>query len=104
MNDKEKSSAAPGPAADWSNLWRSMAESSNRMAEAWSGSIAPFMISRASEKATGEMNDLSAAIELRRLIWSSRNHTHARLLVHQGDRCPPLRRHQPFSNPRLGRI
>jgi hypothetical protein len=85
MNDKEKSSAAPGPAADWSNLWRSMAESSNRIAEAWSGSIAPFMISRASDKATGEMNDLSGAIELRRLIWSSRNHTHDSSYIRETD-------------------
>jgi hypothetical protein len=40
-----------------------MAESSNRVVEAWSKSIAPFMMSRVSEKATGEVNDLSAAIE-----------------------------------------
>jgi hypothetical protein len=32
------------------------------MAEAWSGSAAPFLLTRAAEKA-GEVNDLSAAIE-----------------------------------------
>jgi len=63
MNDKAPSSKPVGATADWSNLWQSMAESSNRIVEAWSGSIAPFMMSRASEKAAGEVNDLSAAIE-----------------------------------------
>jgi poly[(R)-3-hydroxyalkanoate] polymerase subunit PhaE len=63
MSDKPKLSNAAGSAADWSNLWQSMVESSSRMAKAWSGSVAPFMIARASEKATGEINDLSAAIE-----------------------------------------
>jgi hypothetical protein len=59
----EKTETTTGSPADWSNLWQSMAESSSRIVEAWSGSIAPFMMSRASEKATGEVNDLSAAIE-----------------------------------------
>jgi hypothetical protein len=63
MNDKTQTGSAAGSVADWSNLWQSMAESSNRMVEAWSGSIAPFMMSRVSEKTTGEVNDLSAAIE-----------------------------------------
>jgi polyhydroxyalkanoate synthase subunit PhaE len=63
MNDKSQTGGAAGSAADWSNLWQSMAESSNRIVEAWSGSIAPFMMSRVSEKTTGEVNDLSAAIE-----------------------------------------
>jgi polyhydroxyalkanoate synthase subunit PhaE len=63
MNDKRQTGGAAGSAPDWSNLWQSMAESSNRMVEAWSGSMAPFMMSRASERATGEVNDLSAAIE-----------------------------------------
>src|SRR6516164_5513846 len=63
MSDKTQTGYAAGSAADWSNLWQSMAESSNRMVEAWSGSIAPFMMSRVSEKTTGEVNDLSAAIE-----------------------------------------
>ena len=59
----EKTETTTGSPADWSNLWQSMAESSSRIVDAWSGSIAPFMMSRASEKATGEVNDLSAAIE-----------------------------------------
>jgi len=63
MNDKSQTGSAAGSAVDWSNLWQSMAESSTRMVEAWSGSIAPFMMSRVSEKTTGEVNDLSAAIE-----------------------------------------
>jgi hypothetical protein len=63
MNEKAPTGNPAGSAGDWSNLWQSMAESSNRIVEAWSGSIAPFMMSRASEKATGEVNDLSAAIE-----------------------------------------
>jgi len=42
-----------------------MAESSNRMVEAWSGSMAPFMLARLSEKPAGfgDGNELSAAIE-----------------------------------------
>src|ERR1700756_3003610 len=63
MNDKGQTGSAAGSLPDWSSLWQSMAESSNRMVEAWSSSIAPFMLSRVSEKATGEVNDLSAAIE-----------------------------------------
>ena len=63
MSDKTQTGYAAGSAAAWSNLWQSMAESSSRMVEAWSGSIAPFMMSRVSEKTTGEVNDLSAAIE-----------------------------------------
>jgi polyhydroxyalkanoate synthase subunit PhaE len=63
MSEKTQTGYAAGSAADWSNLWQSMAESSNRIVEAWSGSIAPFMMSRVSEKTTGEVNDLSAAIE-----------------------------------------
>jgi polyhydroxyalkanoate synthase subunit PhaE len=51
------------PVGGWSNLWASMAELSNSVMESWSGSKAPFMISRLSEKATGQVNDLSAAIE-----------------------------------------
>jgi polyhydroxyalkanoate synthase subunit PhaE len=63
MNDKGQTGSAAGSLPDWSSLWQSMAESSNCMVEAWSSSIAPFMLSRVSEKTTGEVNDLSAAIE-----------------------------------------
>ena len=62
MNDKPPKYEAAGPMGDLTSLWRSMADTSSRMAEAWSGSVAPFMLARASEKA-GEVNDLSAAIE-----------------------------------------
>jgi polyhydroxyalkanoate synthase subunit PhaE len=63
MSEKTQTGYAAGSAADWSNLWQSMAESSNRIVEAWSGSMAPFMMSRVSENTIGEVNDLSAAIE-----------------------------------------
>ena len=41
------------PALEWAKLWQTMAESSNRMVEAWSGSMAPFMLARLSEKPAG---------------------------------------------------
>jgi polyhydroxyalkanoate synthase subunit PhaE len=63
MSKKMESDDSAGSAPDWSKLWQSVAESSNRMIDAWSGSMAPFVMSRVSEKATGEVNDLSAAIE-----------------------------------------
>ena len=63
MNDKTQTGYAPGSTAEWSNLWQSMADSSKRIVEAWSGSMAPFLMSRVSEKTAGEVNDLSAAIE-----------------------------------------
>jgi polyhydroxyalkanoate synthase subunit PhaE len=44
MNDKPQSGSQASSAADWSYLWQSMAQSSNRMVEAWSGSTAPFMM------------------------------------------------------------
>jgi hypothetical protein len=40
-----------------------MADSSSRIMESWSSLMAPFMMARLSEKASGEVNDLSAAIE-----------------------------------------
>ena len=61
MTDKPSTDKSAAPIGDWSSLWRSMADTSRLMAEAWSGSVAPFMLARASEKA-GEVNDLSAAI------------------------------------------
>jgi len=66
MSEKDKSPAAdPDPALEWAKLWQTMAESSNRMVEAWSGSMAPFMLARLSEKPAsfGDGNELSAAIE-----------------------------------------
>ena len=65
MSEKEKSPAADtDPAHEWAKLWQTMAESSNRMVETWSGSMAPFMLARLSEKLAGfgDGNE-SAAIE-----------------------------------------
>jgi polyhydroxyalkanoate synthase subunit PhaE len=66
MSEKDKSVAAESdPGLEWSKLWQTMAESSNRMVEAWSGSMAPFMLARLSEKpgGFGDGNEVSAAIE-----------------------------------------
>ena len=66
MSEKEKSAGADSdPSLEWAKLWQTMAESSNRMVEAWSGSMAPFMLARLSEKPAGfgDGNELSAAIE-----------------------------------------
>src|SRR6478735_10966810 len=66
MSEKDILSAAnPDPAVEWAKLWQTMAESSSRMVEAWSGSMAPFMLARLSEKPAGfgDGNELSAAIE-----------------------------------------
>jgi hypothetical protein len=66
MSEKDKSPAADAePALEWAKLWQTMAESSNRMVEAWSGSMAPFMLARLSEKPVcfGDGNELCAAIE-----------------------------------------
>ena len=66
MSEKDKSAAADSdPSLEWAKLWQTMAESSNRMVEAWSGSMAPFMLARLSEKPAGfgDGNELSAAIE-----------------------------------------
>src|SRR4051812_28137569 len=66
MSEKDKSRAADSEAAqEWAKLWQTMAESSNRMVEAWSGSMAPFMLARLAEKPAGlgDGNELSAAIE-----------------------------------------
>ena len=65
MSEKDKSAAADAdPGLEWAKLWQTMAESSNRMVEAWSGSMAPFMLARLSEKPAGfgDGNELSAAI------------------------------------------
>jgi hypothetical protein len=66
MSEKDKPPAdGQDPALEWAKLWQTMAESSNRMVEAWSGSMAPFMLARLSEKPAGfgDGNELSAAIE-----------------------------------------
>lgn len=66
MNENDKSPAAgPDAALEWAKLWQTMAESSNRMVETWSGSMAPFMLARLAEKPAGfgDGNEVSAAIE-----------------------------------------
>ena len=66
MSEKDKLRAADSdPALEWAKLWQTMAESSNRIFEAWSGSMAPFILARLSEKPAGfgDGNELSAAIE-----------------------------------------
>ena len=66
MSEKDKPPAdGQDPALEWAKLWQTMAESSNRMVEAWSGSMAPFMLARLAEKPAGfgDGNELSAAIE-----------------------------------------
>src|SRR3954471_350598 len=66
MSEQDKWAAADSaPGLEWAKLWQTMAESSNRMVEAWSGSMAPFMLARLSEKPAGfgDGNELSAAIE-----------------------------------------
>src|SRR4051812_37549258 len=66
MSENDKSASAESiPALEWAKLWQTMAESSNRMVEAWSSSMAPFILARLSEKPAGlgDGNELSAAIE-----------------------------------------
>src|SRR6185312_14559340 len=66
MTEKDKSAVGDSdPGLEWAKLWQTMAESSNRMVEAWSGSMAPFMLARLSEKpgGFGDGNEVSAAIE-----------------------------------------
>jgi len=66
MSEKDRSAVADSePGLEWAKLWQTMAESSKGMLEAWSGSMAPFMMARLSEKpgGFGDGNELSAAIE-----------------------------------------
>ena len=66
MSDKSESNAAPSePAQQWADLWQSFVESSRRMTEAWSSSMAPFMLARLLEQPAGFAvgNEMSEAIE-----------------------------------------
>ena len=66
MSEKDESAAADSDSTlEWAKLWQSFAESSNRMAEAWSSSMAPFMLARLPEQPAGfgDGNEMSAAIE-----------------------------------------
>src|SRR3954447_13344007 len=66
MSENDKSASADSESGlEWAKLWQTMAESSKGMIEAWSGSMAPFMLARLSEKpgGFGDGNELSAAVE-----------------------------------------
>jgi polyhydroxyalkanoate synthase subunit PhaE len=66
MSENETSPATAADASlEWAKLWQAMAESSNRIIEAWSGSMAPFMLARLAEKpgGFGDGNEISATIE-----------------------------------------
>jgi hypothetical protein len=66
MNDKsEPNSAATQSAPQWTDLWQSFVESSRQMTDAWSSSMAPFMLTRLLEQPAGFAvgNEMSEAIE-----------------------------------------
>ena len=66
MNEKSEPKVAPSEGApQWADLWQSFSESSTRMAEAWSSSMAPFMLTRLLEQPGGFAvgNEMSEAIE-----------------------------------------
>jgi hypothetical protein len=66
MNEKSESNVAASPSAPpWADLWQSFSESSRQMAEAWSSSMAPFMLTRLLEHPTGfgAGNEMSEVIE-----------------------------------------
>ncbi len=66
MGDKsEPAPASADPTAQWAEMWQTFAESSKRMADAWSGSMGPFMLGRMMEKPAGFTagDEMSAAIE-----------------------------------------
>jgi hypothetical protein len=66
MSEKNEPSATLSePAPQWSDLWLSFSESSRQIAEAWSNSMAPFMLARLLEHPGGFAvgNEMSDAIE-----------------------------------------
>ena len=66
MGDKsEPTPASADPAAQWVEMWQTFAESSKQMADAWSGSMGPFMLGRLMEKPAGFTagDEMSEAIE-----------------------------------------
>jgi polyhydroxyalkanoate synthase subunit PhaE len=66
MSEKFEPNPAPSdPVPGWADLWQSFAESSKQIAEAWSSSMAPFMLARLLEHPQGFAagNDMSEAIE-----------------------------------------
>jgi predicted alpha/beta-fold hydrolase len=87
MNEKSALNAAsPEMAQQWADLWQSFSASSKQIAEAWSSSMAPFMLARLLEPPGGfaagnEMSDmnekmaqgprLADAWDIDRKIWFS---------------------------------
>ncbi|WP_044588558.1 poly(R)-hydroxyalkanoic acid synthase subunit PhaE [Bradyrhizobium sp. LTSPM299] len=66
MSEKsEPNAAAADPTPGWADLWQSFSESSKQIAEAWSSSMAPFMLARLLEHPQGFAagNEMSEAIE-----------------------------------------
>jgi hypothetical protein len=66
MSEKSEPNAAPSdPTPGWADLWQSFSESSKQIAEAWSTSMAPFMLARLLEHPQGFAagNEMSEAIE-----------------------------------------
>ena len=66
MSEKNEPDAAPAESAPhWADLWQSFSESSKKIAEAWSNSMAPFMLARLLEHPGGFAvgNEMSDAIE-----------------------------------------
>lgn len=66
MSGKNEPDAAPAESApQWADLWQSFSESSRQIAEAWSSSMAPFMLARLLEHPGGFAvgNEMSDAIE-----------------------------------------
>jgi polyhydroxyalkanoate synthase subunit PhaE len=66
MSEKSDLNAgSPEMAQQWADLWRSFSESSKQIAEAWSSSMAPFMLGRLLEHPGGFAagNEMSDTIE-----------------------------------------
>ena len=66
MGDKsEPAPVSADPTAQWVEMWQTFTQSSKQMADAWSGSMGPFMLGRLMEKPAGFTagNEMSEAIE-----------------------------------------
>src|SRR5882672_9011419 len=66
MSDKSEPNPAPTESASqWADLWQSFVESSRQVTDAWSSSMAPFMLARLLEQPAGFAvgNEMSEAIE-----------------------------------------
>jgi hypothetical protein len=66
MSEKKESNVIISePAPQWADLWQSFVESSKQITDAWSSSMAPFMLARLLEQPSGFAvgNEMSEAIE-----------------------------------------